>query len=143
MIDRIKKSLSDASEMVKEQASNLGDGAKEKVFQLIDEWLQVFPKLQRYGLEVSNFALTVGFNPCLEAELKGKHEDFLPERLEQILQESRSNPSLMSVFTSVKTTYALYRKINTPLGGNLTVRLKIKITPEIKVMIGAGNDRES
>jgi hypothetical protein len=142
MLDRIKKALMDASELVKEQANNLGDGAKEKVFQLIDEWLQVFPKLQNYGLDVSHFALTIGFNPCLEAELRGKHADFLPERVEEILKECRSNPSLMSVFTSIKTTYTLYRKINTPLSGGLSVRLKIKITPEIKVMIGAGGDHE-
>jgi len=41
------------------------------------------------------------------------------------------------VFNTVKSTYALYRKAKLPLRGELIVRLRIRISPEIRVIIGA------
>ena len=73
MIDKIKKALQDATEMVKEQTSSLSEGAKEKTYQLIEEWLQIFPKLEIYGLEVTSFGLSVAISPALEVELVGDH----------------------------------------------------------------------
>lgn len=138
MIDRIFQAIQDASNLVKDQANNLGEGAKEKVYQLIDEWLNNFPKLNALGLKTQTFALTLGFNPALEAELSGQHSDFTPEKLQNILAEVRDNPVLNTVFSSIKTTYTLHRKIEAPLNGQLVVRLRIKITPDVKVIIGSG-----
>lgn len=138
MIDRIFQAIQDASNLVKDQANNLGEGAKEKVYQLIDEWLNNFPRLNALGLKTQTFALTLGFNPALEAELNGQHSDFTPEKLQNILAEVRDNPVLNTVFSSIKTTYTLHRKIEAPLSGQLVVRLRIKITPDVKVIIGSG-----
>ncbi|MCB9264710.1 MAG: hypothetical protein H6558_06785 [Lewinellaceae bacterium] len=136
MIDKFKKAIQDASETLREQAANLGEGAKEKTYQLIEEWLQVFPKLEIYGLEMTSFSLAVALSPALEVELKGAHEKFPKERLDEIIQENRRNAALVSVFTTIRTTYNLHRRTYANLNDPLIVKIRIRLSPEIKVYIG-------
>lgn len=136
MIDKIKKALQDASDVVKEQTNSLSEGAKEKTYQLIDEWLQIFPKLEIYGLEITSFGLSVAFSPALEVELVGDHKKFSQERIQEILQENKNSAALTSVFTTIKTAYTLHRKTYANLRDPLIIKIKVKITPEINVIIG-------
>ncbi|MCB0376457.1 MAG: hypothetical protein KDD04_11105, partial [Sinomicrobium sp.] len=91
MIDKIKKALQDAGEAIKDQTTSFSEGAKEKTYQLIDEWLMIFPKLEIYGLEITSFGLHVAISPSLEAELVGDHKKFTPERIQQILEENKGS----------------------------------------------------
>jgi len=136
MIDRIKKAMQEATEAVRQQASQFGEGAKEKSYQLIEEWLQVFPKLEIYGLQITSFSLAVALSPALEAELVGKHDDFSSERLDEIIQETRKNAALTSVFTTIRTTYNLYRRTYGDFNEPLIVKIRVRLSPEIKVYIG-------
>lgn len=136
MIDKIKKTLQEASEIIKDQASNLGENAKERSYRLIEEWLTIFPKLEIYGLEITSFALGVGLNPSLEVELKGDHKTFTRERIKEILDENKSSAALTSVFNTISTTYKLHRRIYATLKDPLIVKIKIRLSPEIKVFIG-------
>ena len=136
MIDRLKKAFQEASDAIKEQAGSLGENAKERGYQLIEEWLQIFPRMQGYGLEMVNFSLTVALSPSLEVEMRGRHQDFTPEKVEKILKDNKGSAAMVSVFTTVKSTYTLFKSTGNPLNDPLIIRLKIKITPEIKVTIG-------
>lgn len=136
MIDKFKRAIQDASDVLREQAANLGEGAKEKTYQLIEEWLQVFPKLEVYGLEITSLSLSVALSPALEVELVGKHEKFSRERLDEIVHEVRKSPALTSVFTTVRTTYNLHRRTYANLSDPLVVKIRIRLSPEIKVYIG-------
>lgn len=136
MIDKIKKALQEATEVIKDQTSNLSEGAKERTYQLIDEWLQIFPKLEIYGLEINSFGLNVGISPALEVELLGAHEKFSTQRVQQILDENKSSAALTSVFTAIKTAYSLHRKTYANLRDPLILKIKVKIAPEINVIIG-------
>lgn len=122
--------------MLRDQAASLGEGAKEKSYQVIEDWLQVFPKLEVYGLEVTSFALSVALSPALEVELLGDHEDFSDERIQRILEENRGSTGIASVMNTIKTTYALHRKIYANLRDPLIVKIRIRLSPEIKVYIG-------
>ena len=51
MIDKVQKALQEASLYLKEQAGNLSGSAREKAYQLIDDWLAVFPKLENFYLD--------------------------------------------------------------------------------------------
>ena len=136
MIDKIKKTLQDVTEAVKEQASTIGEGAKEKTYQVIEDWLKIFPKLEIYGLEMTSMALSVAISPALEAELMGEHKNFPIERLDQILEKEGKNPAMFSVFNTIKSTYNLHRKTYASLKDPLIVKIKIRISPEIKVFLG-------
>ncbi len=136
MLDKLKQALNEATDALKHQASQFGEGAKEKSFQLIEEWLQVFPKLELYGLRLTSFAISVALSPALEAELVGQHEDFRPERLDEILKEVKPNAALTSVFNAVRTTYNLHRRTYGDLNNPLVVKIKVRLSPEIKVYIG-------
>ena len=122
--------------MLRDQAANIGEGAREKSYQLIEEWLQVFPKLEVYGLEITSFALSVAISPALEVELVGKHEDFTEERIQRILEDNRSSTAIVSVMNTIRTTYAFHRKIYANLEDPLVVKIRIRLSPEIKVYIG-------
>lgn len=136
MIDKLKRTLQEATEMLKDQATNLGEGAKERSYKLIEEWLQIFPKLEIYGLEITSFSLSVAISPALEVELVGKHEDFTQERLDEIIREDGKSPAMFSVFNTIKMTYSLHRKVYATLKEPLIVKIKLRISPEIKVFIG-------
>lgn len=136
MIDKIKKALQDASEVIKEQTSSIGEGAKERTYQLIEEWLQIFPKLEIYGLRVNSFALSLGLSPALEAELLATHDKFGPERLQQIIDENKGSAALVSVFTTIKTAYYFHRKTYADMREPLIVKIRIRLSPEIQVFIG-------
>ncbi len=136
MMDRIKKTFQEAADALREQAAHLGEGAKERSFQVIEEWLSIFPRLEGYGLELSSFAISVALSPALEAELTGQHEHFTTERLQEILSQCKGNAALTSVFTTIKTTYALHERTTTPLRPPLIVKIKVRLSPEIKVYLG-------
>lgn len=137
MIDKFKQAINEATETLREQATQFGEGAKEKSYKLIEEWLTIFPKLEIYGLEIRSFALSVAISPALEVELVGKHEDFRSERLDEIIQETRKNAALASVFTTIRTTYNLHRRTYANLNDPLVVKIRVRLSPEIKVYLGA------
>ncbi len=136
MIDKLKQAFQEATEAIREQAGNLGEGAKERTYRLIDEWLSVFPRIELYGLEMTSFALSLALSPGLEVEFKGRHEQFPKERLDEILQECKGSPALTSVFTTIRTTYNLHRKVYGSLQDPLILKVKLRLAPEIKVYIG-------
>ncbi|MDX1941870.1 MAG: hypothetical protein SFU99_15015 [Saprospiraceae bacterium] len=137
MIDKIKQTIKELTDAVQEQASSFGESAKEKGYQIIDDWLQIFPKLELYKLEIVSFSLGVAISPSLEVDLVGKHEDFSQERLQQILTEVKGNTALTLVFNTIKTTYNLHRKTYATLRDPLIVKIKIRISPEVRVFIGS------
>lgn len=139
MIDKIKQTIKDMTDAIQEQASSFGENAKEKGFQIIEEWLQIFPKLELYKLNITSFTLGVAISPSLEVELMGKHEDFTKERLQQILAEVSTNAALKLVFNTINTTYNLHRKTYATLHDPLIVRIKIKISPEVRVTLGGAH----
>jgi len=136
MLDKIKKTLQDASEMMREQANQLSDSAKERSYKIIEEWLESIPKLEATGLQVTSFAVGVAISPSLEVELAGKNEDFPPERIAHILAKHKGNTVVQSVFSTIKMTYNFHRKVNAPIKNPLIVKIRIKLAPEIQVFIG-------
>jgi hypothetical protein len=136
MLDKIQKALQDVTETIKTQAGNIGDSAKEKTYRLIEEWLKIFPKLEIYGLQITSFSLGVALSPSLEVELKGAHEDFPTGRIDEILDENRGSAAMFSVFNTIKMTYNLHRQTYANLEDPLIVKIRIRLSPEIKVYIG-------
>jgi len=136
MIDKIKRTIKELSDTVQEQATTFGASARERSFEMIEEWLRIFPKLEMYKLEITSFSLGVAISPSLEVELVGKHEDFSQERLQEILTENKGSTGVTLVFNTIKTAYSLHRKTYAALNDPLIVKIKVKISPEVQVFIG-------
>ena len=136
MIDKIKQVLQDATDLVKEQSTRIGTGAREKTLEVIEDWLQIIPKLQEYGLELKSFALGVAISPSLEVDMLGTHADFSQKRIREIIDENPSNTALKTVMTTIKTTYNLYDRTRAELAEPLIVKIRVRISPEVKVFIG-------
>ncbi len=136
MIDKIKKVLQDASEVIKDQTNALGDGAKERSFKLIEEWLQIFPRLESYGFEMTSFSLGVAISPSVEVELTAPHGQFPMPKIQTIIEENKKTSAINTVFTTIRTAYQLHEKTTSPMREPLIVKVRIRISPEIKVFIG-------
>ena len=136
MIDRLKLALQDASDYLRDQAKALGEGARDKGYQVIEEWLQVFPKLEIAGLRMTSFALSVALSPGIDVEMAGSHQDFTRERLKELIAEHRANPALLSVFTTIRTAYNLHQRSLADLEEPLIVKIRVRLSPEIKVYVG-------
>lgn len=136
MIDKLLKGLQDAAETIRQQASQVSEGTKEKAYQVIDDWLQIFPRLETYGLEVTSFGLSLSLTPGLDVELVGKHDDFSAERLEELLAENKGNTAMTMVLNTIKTTYALHRRSLATLRDPLVLKIRVRLSPEVKVILG-------
>lgn len=136
MIDQFKNIIQEASEMLKEQINTVGSNAKNKGFQLIEEWLDTIPVLEREGLDMTSFALGIALSPSLEVEFVGKSSDFTLDRLKELQQNHKGSTALQAVFTTIKTTYRMHNKINAPMKDPLILKIKVKLTPEVKVFVG-------
>ncbi|MCY7330500.1 MAG: hypothetical protein LH618_18260 [Saprospiraceae bacterium] len=76
MKDTFSNFFENASSMLREKAADAGQAAWDKTMQAIEKWLEEFPRLEAYGLRVSNFGFVVGISPALEVELQGEHSSF-------------------------------------------------------------------
>ena len=136
MLDKFKSTAQNISGIIKEQASILSDSAKERGYKLIEDWIRVLPEFERLGFEVTSFAIGISISPILEVELKGRHEDFPLDRINQILEKNSTSSALSLVFNTIKTTYNLHLGAKCQLKDPLIVKIKVKIPPEIKVFLG-------
>ena len=136
MIDQLKEKLKQLSDTISEQASNLGESAKEKSYQLIEDWVTVFPKLEAYGLLITSFGMGMGLSPSLEVEMRGKVTDFSKDRIQAILAEYPLNRPINTVFKAIRTTIDLHDRIGATCPDPLIVKVKVQIPPEVKVFLG-------
>ena len=148
MLNKLKKTISNAgdaikeqavtvSDAIKEQAGNVTDAIKEKTFLLIEDWLTIFPNLESHGLKIMSFGLSVGISPSLNVELQGKANIFTTEILENLILENKGNQPLTTVFKAIKMTYEWHKKTGTKGRFDIILlQLSVKITPEVKVYLG-------
>lgn len=147
MLKNILKTLQETSDLVIDKAAEINEAAKEKlndakeqskdkILSIIDEWVEILPKLMSLGFEMTSFGISMSFNPCMLAELKGKSSDFSEERLIALIDEFKDEKSLKFFLNVVKTTMILHRKTNAGMKDEIIVRLEVKLSPEIKVFIG-------
>jgi hypothetical protein len=115
----------------------MGEAAKEKGFQIIESWISTLPKLEAYGFKTNYFSLAVSINPTLVVELQSDHTAFPMGRVEAILAENKGGNSPVNlVFTALKTTLLLHEKARIEAKNPLTVRISVRISPEVRVAFG-------
>ncbi|MBI1223870.1 MAG: hypothetical protein GC192_01420 [Bacteroidetes bacterium] len=137
MFEKIKQTISTAGETIKEQASALSEAAKEKGYQIIDTWISTLPKLEAYGFKTNYFSLAVSINPTLEVEMQSDYSAFPIGRVEAILAENKGSSSPVNiVFTALKTTLVLHEKARIEAVNPLTVRISVRISPEVRISLG-------
>ncbi|MEM9823982.1 MAG: hypothetical protein AAF985_23050 [Bacteroidota bacterium] len=136
MIDKLKKGLQQAGDLIKEQAANLGDSALEKTNSLFEQWAYIFPTLDELGLKMQSFSVGVSISPTMEVHLTGRAIDFTPDKLEPIQEKYQDSTILTSVFKTIQTTYELHQKTEAELFEPIHLKITVKISPEIKVILG-------
>ena len=147
MLKNILKTLQETGDIVVEKASELNDAVKEKfqeakeqtrdkVLSIIEEWVELLPKLMALGFEMTSFGISMSLSPCMLAELKGKTDDFSEERIKELLEIHKEDKSLKLFLNVIKTTFVLHKKTNAGMKDDLIVRVEVKLSPEIKVFIG-------
>ncbi len=136
MIDQLLERLQQLSDVVADQANNFGESTKEKGYQLIEDWITVFPKLEANGLLITSFGMGMGLSPSLEVEMRGKMADFSKEKIDTILAENKLNRPINTVFKAIQTTIDLHDKIGATCPDPLIVKVKVQIPPEVRVILG-------
>ena len=139
MFDKIKQTINTAGETLKEQAASLGEAAKAKGFQIIEGWISTLPKLEAYGFKTIYFSMAVSINPTLEVEMQSVFQDFPLGRVEAILAENKRSGPVNLVFTALKTTILLHEKARIDPLNPLTVRITVRLSPEVRVSLGQPN----
>ena len=147
MLKNILKTLQETGDLVMDKATEINETAKEKlndakeqtkdkILSIIDEWVELLPKLMSLGFEMTSFGISMSINPCMLAELKGKTEYFTEEKLIDLIEEFKDEKSLKFFLNVMKTTLVMHKKTNAGMKDEIIVRLEVKLSPEIKVFIG-------
>jgi hypothetical protein len=113
-----------------------GEGAREKSLKVIEDWLQIFPQLQEYGLEVTSFSMGLAISPSINVELVGKHEDWTDEAIAERIKNHKGETAITMVFTTIRTAYRLQRQTKAPLRDPLILKIIVRISPEVRVVLG-------
>lgn len=136
MLKNLFSTLQEAGAIVMDKAGEINDAAKEKIMSTIDEWVEILPKIQALGFDMTSFGVSMSLSPVLMTELKGKSADFTPERLTELMTEYKDVKSIKLFLNVIKTTLALHQKTKAPQNEILIVKIEVKLSPEIKVFLG-------
>ena len=150
ILKNILKSLQDAGELVFEKAVELNDTAtekfndlkdqtKEKAVKLMEDWVQIIPKIREMGFELASFGTAASLSPSLNAEFTANPLDFTDDRLQPFLEKYKDDRSVNLFLTVVQTAIHLHMKTNAPMPDIMYIRLEVKFSPEIKVYLGKPN----
>ena len=135
--EKAKETTTQLTVAVKEKANSVSDAIKDKTMGLIDDWLKIFPNLEKHGLIITSFGISMSISPVLEVELRGEAEDYSVEKLDEILEEVKGNNALTTVFKTVRMTYEWHKKT----GGDcyfdkIYLKLTVGISPQVMVYLG-------
>ena len=116
--------------------NNLTEGAKEKTLSLIEDWLQIFPQLAEYGLQITSFSISIALSPSLNVELLGRHGDWSDAAIAQRLKTHKGEKAITMVLSTIRTAYRLQRQTKAGLKDPLILKIIVKVPPEVRVVLG-------
>lgn len=122
---------------VNDLAGSVGEGAKERTLEMIEDWLEIFPQLAEYGLEITSFSMGLAISPSLNVELLGSHENWSDAAIVQRLAEHKGETAITMVLSTIRTAYRLQKQTKAPLRDPLILKIIVKISPEVRVVLGA------
>ena len=136
MVDKILNLLDDAKNNIKNQAENISASAKNQYEKMVEDWIKIIPQIEESGLQLYSFSFSASLNPSIDAEFRGKCVDFPLEKWEELISLNEKNKSLALVYNTLKSTFKMYHKIKQEMPEDFYLRLRIKLSPEIRVYIG-------
>lgn len=136
MVDKILNLLDDAKNNIKNQAENISASAKNQYEKMVEDWIKIIPQIEESGLQLYSFSFSASLNPSIDAEFRGKSVDFPLEKWEELISLNEKNKSLALVYNTLKSTFKMYQKIKPEMPEDFYLRLRIKLSPEIRVFIG-------
>lgn len=139
LFSKLKDLIDQTRSAVGQQANNIGQAARQKSEALIDEWIGVLPKLQAMGFQMQYFSLEASINPTLVVEMHADYQQFPMERIQTMAEQWRDSTPMYLIFSTMKTTLALYQRTNLRLINPLVLRISLKLAPEIQVSFGKPN----
>lgn len=128
--------LDSARRAVSGLADSVGEGARGKTNQIIEDWLHIFPQLAEYGLAITSFSMGLAISPSLNVELLGSHADWEEAAIQQRLAAHKGETAITMVLTTIRTAYRLQKQTKAELRDPLILKIIIKITPEVRVVLG-------
>lgn len=117
-------------------SATMSEGAKEKTLTMIEDWLEIFPQLAEYGLEITSFAMGLAISPSLNVELLGSHANWSDEAIAKRLEDHKGEHAITTVLSTIRTAYRLQRQTKAPLRDPLILKIIVKISPEVRVVLG-------
>lgn len=135
--DSVKEQATQLTDSVKEQANLMTSAVKEKAYGLIEDWLEIFPQLESYGLKITSFGLKMGINPMLEVELQGNSNAFTSDKVAKMLEDNKNNNALSTIFKAIKTAFDWHAKTGSDRHfKSIFLKISVSITPEVMVYLG-------
>lgn len=119
---------------LKEKSEVLGDVAKEKVNEWLDEYKKAIAVLETFGFTVGKFTVGMGILPEIHFTVLGSIENIREDSLKKIIEEHKAETLLVSLLNALIMARRFWEHMELKLTG-VTLNITLGVPPTIKVDI--------
>ncbi len=126
--------LKDFIGTLKEKSEGLGDVAKDKVNEWLDEYKKAMAVLETFGFTVGKFTVGMGILPEIHFTVLGSIENIREDSLKKIIEEHQAETLLVSLLNALIMARRFWEHMELKLTG-VTLNITLGVPPTIKVDI--------
>ena len=126
--------LKDFMGILKEKSERLGDVAKAKVNEWLDEYKKAIAVLETFGFTVGKFTVGMGILPEIHTTVCGSIENIREDSLKKIIEEHQAETLLVSLLNALIMARRFWEHMELKLTG-VTLNITLGVPPKINVDI--------
>lgn len=127
-------SLKDLMSTFKEKTDELGDVAKEKVNEWLDEYKKAIAFLDTFGFRVGKFNFGIGIIPEINTSISGSIENIREDSLKKMIEEHQAEKLLISLLNALIMAKRIREHVELPLTG-VTLDVTLGALPKITISL--------
>jgi hypothetical protein len=116
---------------IKGATEGLGDVAKGKVNEWVDEYKKAITVLETFGFTVGKFTVGMGVLPEINTSISGSIENIREDSLKKLIEEHQAETLLVSLLNALIMTRRLWEHMQLKLT-NVTLHITLGVPPTIR-----------
>jgi len=116
------------------KTEGLGDVAKGKVNEWLDEYKKAMAVLEKLGLKVGKFTVGMGIFPEIHTSISGSIENVREDGLKRLIEEHQAETLLVSMLNALITARRFWEHMELKLTG-VVMNLTLGVPPKINVEV--------
>lgn len=126
--------LKDLVGAIKGATEGLGDVAKGKMDEWVDEYKKAIVVLETFGFTVGKFTLGMGVLPEINTSISGSIQNIREDNLKKLIEEHQAETMLVSLLNALIMIRRLWEHMQLKLT-SVTLHITLGVPPTIKAEV--------